>query len=163
MAGRPNGPFQRAFLEKVEQAGGWARVFEQIADGVTITKIAGSLGVSRCFLSHQLNDDPDLRALLEGAREEGASALIEEAREVVRSTPADQDAVARARMKADVLIQLAGIFNPARYARKDRGATVEINIRDAHLSAVRKYNAVPAPEDPKALPPASGVEVEVRG
>ena len=159
MAGRPKGPFQTAFLLRVETMGGWPSVFERVANGETLTALAAELGVSRSFLSHQLNDDADLRALLSASQEEGAAALIEEALAIARATPADKDAAARDRLKTDVLIRLAGLFNPARFADKHRGPTVEVNIREAHLNAVRRHNALPAPAEPLALPSSGDVEV----
>ena len=159
MAGREHSKFQRAFRSRLAGLGGWAYVFGRISHGETMTAVATTLEVSRTFLAHQLNDDPQLRVLLVAAREEGASALIDEALDMIRATPTDKDAISRDRMKADVLMRLASVLDPARYAEK-KGPVVHVDIRDAHLSAVRRYNEVPHAPEPKALP-LSGVEVAV--
>lgn len=142
MAGRP---FLNEIAQKIEQLGGDDWVFDQIADGVPMRRIAEQLGCSRPLLYQWRDLEPhregrqrrwkEARALSAiGTLEDGAEILDDLAEEGV-VTPAQ---VTLANSRANYRMAMAKIADPSLDPKK---ADVEVNLSvgELHLDALRKH------------------------
>jgi predicted RNA-binding protein with EMAP domain len=147
----PGRPFLRAFKAKLKERGGWSAILERRANGETLHAIAKDYDCSRSWLSHQLNDKPELRALHDTAKKEAASALAEQATELVDAAPVERDALTKAKLQAEQRRWLASLYDREQFGEvKADGITV--NIGELYISAlqerakVRIVGQVPAGE-----------------
>jgi hypothetical protein len=124
-------------LAAVSEAGGLDGIIDRIANGETLTAVAGSIGVGRVLLSDWLHGDPERQGRLFRARQTAASALAEQSLKIADEVgPLD---VQKARLQVDTRRWLASRYDPATYG--DQKAQVEINIGQLHVDALRKVNA----------------------
>jgi len=143
--------------ERVEANEGWASVITRIRQGETVGKIAEEYGVSRGCFSEVLHSNPDRKRQVEAARRDGATALLEQAIEIADDVREDKDANAKAKLKADVRVRIAAMFDPERFGTK-AGAQVNINVQDLHLDALRARQVIKAlPGSEQEAPAAAGL------
>ncbi len=136
MAGQP---VRRELLARIAKMGSWEQVvFGPFESGATIASIAESLGVSRSFLSHLLNDDPERRERLEVAKREKASALVEEAGKIVDTAEKTRDGIQHAKERAAYRLWLAARLDRRQYGEETERSTIEIKLGELHLQALMK-------------------------
>lgn len=130
-------PFLQAFRRYLKENGGWSAIFQRIADGETLTKIAKAYNCSDSWLCHQLRDDPKRRELYIAARKEAARALVDQAQDIVDDATVDRDALMKAKMQAE-----HRRWTAARYDREQFGETpnqqVAETVGNLLLDALRR-------------------------
>lgn len=153
----PGTPVRYDTLKKVEAEGGWEPILDEIREGVTVGVIAARFGVSRGFFSSLLNEDPTRKKRVEAARRDGATSMLEVALEDSDNVNEARDSIAKAKLKADVRIKLAAMFDPERYGQRVNQGAV-INIQELHLDALLSRRAAltlgvgSEPVDPPSVP-----------
>ena len=147
MAGKP---LRRAFLTALEQNAKDAGlteaefVYDYIAGGKTLSDMAELFGVSRSYLSRNLNKIPEIKDTLERARLEAADTFAEQTIKMADDLAAKFDSgqdvknerVAILREQTSNRKWWAAMANPERYGKSD--INVNINLGDLHLDALRK-------------------------
>lgn len=149
MAGRA---LRKRILAEVAHKGGADWLFDQIASGITVAKIAKDYGCTRSYVSRALNSIPEYAEALSGARNEAADALVEEGLEMVDglSGKSSTSEIAATREKVYWRKFMAGSLNQDRYGLKPQ-TSVTISIGDMHLDALRKVNVEIAALDAEDL------------
>lgn len=115
-------PFTHAIRLKVRAAGGWSVVLGRVASGESLTVIARSFGCSRHTLYKLLHGFPNggksdgkLWALYLEARREAASALAEEAGEIVDAlapgSALTREDVAAAKLRMEHRMRMAAAYD----------------------------------------------------
>jgi len=151
MAGKP---LKKKMLAELEERAAIAEltpaefVHDFIADGKTLVDLAKVLGVSRSYLSRNLNAIPNIREALSKGRLEGADALAEQmlflsddiAAKMDKGEEVKNERINILREQNSVRKWLAAVGNPERYGRNDNGVT--INLGDLHLDALRKSKTI---------------------
>ena len=139
MAGKA---LRKKILKDIEDNGGPDYLYDLIASGETITKMAASYGCTRSYVSRSLNSVPEYRKALEGAREDAADALVEEGKEMVDqlSATSTNNEIAATREKVNFRKFMAGSLNQNKYGTRPQN-NVTISIGDMHLDALRKVNS----------------------
>ena len=132
MAGAPK---RRELIKAVAALGGEEAILDRIADGVTVTKLADELGVSRPMLSGFLNRTPDSAERLARARETSADILAEEAMRIADSATHDDDRAKR--LQVSTRQWLAGKLNRARYGESPTVA-MQFNYGELTLEALKQ-------------------------
>jgi hypothetical protein len=157
MSGRP---VLRALAAWIEEAGGDLWVFDQIADGVPVGKVAeqitlkGHGGISRPLL-YQWRDmqgeDSERRRGWAAAMKDAAHAHAEKAGEVWDTLPEDPTTgqVQRARGQSEYRRWLAGHRNREDYGEGVKAGVV-VNIGSLHLDALRQAGHIAREEIPHA-------------
>jgi hypothetical protein len=156
----PGNPKQAELEAQVAALGGgnleegWSEIIDSVADGKRLKDWARLLGVSSSFLSWRINDDPERKARLARARKMLADHHLEKAEDAAEEpifTPVD---ASRAKLRADVHLQLAKLRDPELQAPKTQ-VNVAMSFGDLHLDALRRRTVVSAhlavPPDQRAL------------
>jgi transposase len=161
MAGKP---LLRKLEQLIERSGGDAFILDQIADGLSVAKVArkielpGHGPVSRGMLYDWRNRGGDerrkgwdlaMKASGHPLAEDAGEILEELAEGLAPSAPEVQLARARSNYKT----WLAGIRNEA-YAEKKSDIKVELNVGALHLDALRKRGHMDAVRAPEEVPTA---------
>lgn len=138
MAGKA---LRKRILTDVERNGGADWLFDQIASGVTVSKIAEQYGCTRSYVSRALNSNEDYKRVMEQARVEAADALVDEGLEMVDrlSGESSTNEIAATREKVSYRKFMAGSLNQNRYGTRPQN-NITLNIGDLHLDALRKFN-----------------------
>lgn len=139
----------------VKNRGGTDWLFEQIAQGATISALARQLAVGRSALSMWLNK-PERKQRLVAAQEEAAHALMDESQDIADDikpeTGADgttvivpmSEAIAKARIQIDVRRERAAVLNREIFGKQaPRGDSDLGEILVGALTAVAKRHALP--------------------
>lgn len=139
MAGKA---LRRRILSDVEANGGADWLFDQIASGMTVAKLAEQYGCTRSYISRTLNANDEYKRALEQARVEAADALVEEGLEMVDRLDGNSSSneIAATREKINWRKFMAGSMNQNKYGTRPQ-TNVNISIGDLHLDALRKINA----------------------
>ena len=112
-----------------------ADILEDIATGLTITKLREKYNVSQRIWSTWLDQADGRRQSVEQARQLFADTIAEETLSIADSTVDPADA-AIARVRIDARKWLAGKTAPEKYG--DRAQTeVHVNLQSAHLEALK--------------------------
>lgn len=90
------------------------------------------------------------------AREEGASAAVDDAQAIVDSENATREDIQRASKRADIRLWRAEREGRARYGKQE-GPSVSISIGSLHLDALRTLGSGFVGPSPSALPLAEGL------
>jgi hypothetical protein len=152
----------RAAAEELDTALDY--VTQHLANGGIVLDIAKSLSgelkfpVSSATINRALGmesgDDNAVQSALSSARKLGATASVEEARQIADDVELDKDHIAKAKLRSEIRTWTAERFN-----REQFGATkaqpVAINIGTLHIDALRLVNTdadtvprlAPAPND----------------
>jgi AraC-like DNA-binding protein len=139
MAGKA---LRRRILSDVEANGGADWLFDQIASGMTMTKLAEHYGCTRSYVSRALNANEEYKRALEQARAEAADALVEEGLHMVDQLDGSSTSneIAATREKVNWRKFMAGSYNQNKYGTRPQ-TNVTLSIGDLHLDALRKVNA----------------------
>lgn len=139
MAGKA---LRKRILSDVEANGGVDWLFDQIASGMTVAKLAEQYGCTRSYISRTLNANEEYKRALEQARVEAADALVEEGLEMVDRLDGNSSSneIAATREKINWRKFMAGSMNQNKYGTRPQ-TNVNISIGDLHLDALRKVNA----------------------
>ena len=139
MAGKA---LRRRILSDVEANGGADWLFDQIASGMTMTKLAEHYGCTRSYVSRALNANEEYKRALEQARAEAADALVEEGLHMVDQLDGNSTSneIAATREKVNWRKFMAGSYNQNKYGTRPQ-TNVTLSIGDLHLDARRKVNA----------------------
>jgi len=139
MAGKA---LRRRILSDVEANGGADWLFDQIASGMTMTKLAEHYGCTRSYVSRALNANEEYKRALEQARAEAADALVEEGLHMVDQLngSSSSNEIAATREKVNWRKFMAGSYNQNKYGTRPQ-TNVTLSIGDLHLDALRKVNA----------------------
>lgn len=138
MAGKA---LKRRILSEVEANGGVDWLYDQIASGMTMTKLAEQYGCTRAYVSRTLNANPDYKRILEEARVDAADALVEEGLQMVDQLDGNSSSneIAATREKINWRKFMAGSMNQNKYGTRPQ-TNVTLSIGDLHLDALRKVN-----------------------
>lgn len=155
----PGTPKWHELERQVEIAGGWESVTDAIADGATLRLLAAKFKVSRGWFWRVLCSDPERKKRYQEALVERSEAMVEEAVEIVDNADDQSPAgVQKAKLRAELRQWLAAVDN-ARYRRANAQASVQVNIGQLHLDALRWRPTVAIDSAPtRALPAEIVVE-----
>lgn len=139
MAGKA---LRRKILADVEKKGGVDYLFEQIASGNTLTKMAVEYGCSRQYLGSSLNKVPEYEKAMNEARRHAADALVEQGLTMVDDLDGGSTSseIAATREKVQWRKFMASSYNQDRYGTRPQ-TNVNISVGDMHLDALRKVNS----------------------
>jgi hypothetical protein len=156
----------RAAAEELDTALDY--VTQHLANGGIVLDIAKSLSgelkfpVSSATINRALGmesgDDNAVQSALSSARKLGATASVEEARQIADDVELDKDHIAKAKLRSEIRTWTAERFN-----REQFGATkaqpVAINIGTLHIDALRLVNTDEDDSAPRLAPaPNDAVE-----
>jgi hypothetical protein len=104
-------------------------------------------------------DDNIVEQRLRQARAEGAAVMAEEARCIVDSVSENRDAIAKAKLRADIRTWIASKWNREQYGEAKQSA-VQITVQQLHLEALRQR--APSPEKMPRIPTAAARVIEIQ-
>tara|TARA_R110000796_G_scaffold60921_1_gene141018 strand:- start:1280 stop:1780 length:501 start_codon:yes stop_codon:yes gene_type:complete len=139
MAGRA---LRRRILEDIKKRGGADYLFEQVASGKTMTKLAEEYKCSRQYFSTSINELPEYNLAIVKAKQAAADALVEEGLEMVDALDGGSTTseISATREKVQWRKFMAGSYNQERYGNRPQ-TNVTISVSDMHLDALRKVNS----------------------
>lgn len=135
----PGNPIEMKMWSDISKMGGPDAILRRTEEGATMTTLAAELGVSRSFLSWNINAIPGMKQKLIDARRARADVYAEQALTIADAVPEDPNAINKAKVKIEVRKWLAGVDNPEQYGQKP--AQVNISIGGLHLDALRRVQA----------------------
>lgn len=156
----------------IEANGGEEWVFNFVAEGLSMKKVAERIGASsRGMLYLWIDMDRDRRRrLLQEARERSADAHAEDGLEILDGLEAEMAVtsaeVQRANSRANYRKWLAGVRNREAYGEPKAGVDVNVNIGSLHLDALRAHANSEALDEsgltavPPSTPEAEPVEAD---
>lgn len=166
---RVSRPFLQSVNKRIEEMGGDDWIFEQIADGVPMKKIAEQVGCSRPYLYNWRDQKPHkearrerwaeaMKASAESQAEDAGVILDELAESPGLLIPVDvQLAQARSKYRQ----WLAEVRDKETFGGGKSGPAVVLNIHALHLDALRQVGSMSlAVEQPAALIAAGPEESE---
>lgn len=137
-------PIERYVKRQIAEQGGWPRILERIASGETVADVARTIlraptgpCISRSFLSNLLHHDPERSALVQQARIEGASAMVDESLHLVDRAPVDRDSVNKANVQAQLRLKVASFIDRASYGEQKQQLNVNVSVNSLHVEALR--------------------------
>lgn len=138
MTAKPR-PAMLDLLRRIEDAGGWDKILDLIADGWTMRKIANAYGTDRVHLRRAMRQHVD-QTLVNEAVNDGVDGMVEDAREAMEEATPETAHLRQAQMGA--ALKLAGFLNKEKFG-ENKGAAVQVNLSlsDLHLAAVRQVAA----------------------
>ncbi len=138
MAGRA---LKKKILAEIADNGGADYLFDQIASGVTVAKIAERYGCTRAYISRAINSVPEYKDAMERARVEAADALVEQGLDMVDALDGGSTAneISATREKVNYRKFMAGSFNQNRYGTRPQ-SNVTVSLGDMHLDALKKVS-----------------------
>jgi hypothetical protein len=136
MAGKA---LKKKILLEISDNGGVDYLYDQIASGVTVAKIAEGYGCTRAYVSRAINSVPEYKDAMERARGEAADALVEQGLDMVDALDGGSTAneISATREKVNYRKFMAGSFNQNRYGTRPQ-SNVTISLGDMHLDALKK-------------------------
>ena len=139
MAGKP---LRKKILIDVAQRGGAEYLFDELASGKTMTKLAEDYGCSREYFSKTIHGVPEYAAVVGKAKTAAADALVEEGLGMVDALDGGSSTqeIAATREKVQWRKFMAGSYNQERYGNRPQ-TNVTISVSDMHLDALRKVNS----------------------
>jgi hypothetical protein len=142
-------PIERFVKKQIHDQGGWDRILERLASGETVADVARTLtkpdgsAPSRNWFSMLLHADPERSKRVFALREtEVPDALVDDALHVADTAQPDRDSIAKAKVRADLKLKVAGLMNRTRWGEQKAGVTVQVSVGDVHLDALR-HRSVP--------------------
>lgn len=154
MTGRP---IRRKMIADIKAAGGLElAVFDRLRDGESLIAVAQSFGVHRSTLWRYLNSDPTRYAKYELAQRQSAAAMVEDARQKLADVSehakdnANSAYVQAVRNEATYVQWQAGITDRKAFGPPDHRTSVNINIAELHLDALRVQGGPDAQKLPAA-------------
>lgn len=135
-------PKLRKLAADIEAAGGDDYIFDLIADGVPMKRIAEPFGVSRPMLYQWRDLQPhreERRARWEAAMKASAEAKLEEGEEILdECSGSTSPEVQLANSRANYKMKIAEMRDPDRFGKKAGEVNVNLNIGQLHLDALRQ-------------------------
>ena len=133
---------RKKILKQIAANGGEEWLHEQIASGVTVTKLAKSFDCSRAYMSQTLNEKPEYKAVLLAAREEAADAIVEEGLDIADALTGESSSneISATRERLNWRKFMAGSLNQNKYGSRPQ-TNVTLSLGDMHLDALRKVNS----------------------
>jgi hypothetical protein len=156
MASRPHLQSLAAAIEKI---GGDDVIFDQIADGVPMRKIAEPFGYSRQMIYAWIHmGGPEREKRWEESKQTAAHALVEDAGDILEAgRPVTSAEASHLKARVEHKRWLASVFNRKVYGDDSGKIDVQLNIGQLHLDALRaagsRHTIQAEPERP-ALPAA---------
>ena len=138
MAGQPK---RHKLAEQIEALGGTEWFCGQIADGHSLRKLAVDLDCSRWLLQKWIGEDPDRKACYEEAKLIGASAMVEEGKEIIDNADEKSTAgVQKARHQAEYRRWYAGVIDRPSFGPPNQRMSINVlNIENLHLAALQAH------------------------
>jgi hypothetical protein len=127
-------------LSRLADIGGEERVYELVADGVSLSKVAEMIGAERARLSDWMHGDEARKARLARAREVAAGALIEQGLAIVDEATEPSE-VPSAKLRSEYRRWMASRMAPEAWGEQ-KGPQVAIQINGLHLDALRTLGKV---------------------
>ncbi len=121
------------------EAGGLEMICERIANGETMVKIAADFGENRDLLGNWLYSTPEGREMATRARARSANALAEQALTIADKGTTEN--APKTRLQVETRRWLASKYDAAVYG-DTRGPTVQINIGQLHIDALRQHRTI---------------------
>jgi len=139
MAGKP---LRKKILTEIAQSGGAEYLYEELASGKTMTKLAEGYGCSREYFSKTIHSMPEYSAVIGKAKSAAADALVEEGLGMVDALDgaSTTSEISATREKVQWRKFMAGSYNQERYGNRPQ-TSVTISVSDMHLDALRKVNS----------------------
>ncbi len=139
MAGKA---LRRRILADISKQGGADYLFDQLASGKTLTKLAAEYECSREYFSKSIHAIPEYASAVSKARQAAADALVEQGLEMVDALGGDSSTseIAATREKVQWRKFMAGSYNQERYGNRPQ-TNLTISVSDMHLDALRKVNS----------------------
>jgi len=139
MAGRA---LRRRILADISKRGGADYLFDQLASGKTLTKLAAEYECSREYLSKSIHAIPEYASAVSKARQAAADALVEQGLEMVDALDgaSTTSEISATREKVQWRKFMAGSYNQERYGNRPQ-TNLTISVSDMHLDALRKVNS----------------------
>lgn len=135
----PGQPKLRALAAAIEEAGGDDVIFDQVADGTYLTRIAEEWDVSSQLLRKWVRLDPERERRYEAAKRASADALVEDAGSVLdRASVASSAHVQKAKSQAEFKRWLASKRDRQQYGDDAAQVSVNLNLGELHLDALRQ-------------------------
>ncbi len=139
----PGQPKLNALASSIEEAGGDAVIFDKVADGVYMTKIAKDWGVSSQLLRKWVRMSPERVQAYNTAKLQSADALVEEAgNHLDKANTISSQHIAKARAQAGFKQWLAGKRDRAQYGDEAAQVNVNLSLPSIHLDLLRKHGRV---------------------
>lgn len=160
-AGRDPGPLARLEAVKSDPTT-MGVVVQRLADGETLKAIARSWQIPYGKFAEWIVEDSERSAMYSGALKLWGDALAQEVVQIADEVEADRDAVAKAKLQAQVRMQLAGKWNRERYGEstevKHTGSVSLVAIlsglprgREIDVTPAGATGALPSPAAPDTV------------
>lgn len=137
MTGRPK---LALFSQRIEQLGGDDWFFDQVAADTTMGAIAEQVGCSRPQLYAWMDDGEGRRERYKAAQKIAAEGCAESAHQIPEDLvgrPIEPVHVQLAKLRVDTKMKRAAQLDPETYGEKQAGISLNLNIGQLHLDALR--------------------------
>ena len=125
-------------LANVQETTPLAMICDRIADGQSLARYAAEHGVTRSTLSRYVHSLPGAKEDLRVAREAGAHALVDQARDILEKLVSpDRDAIALAKAKVELTMWYAERLNQTDFGGAKQQVNVQVNMGSLSLDAMR--------------------------
>lgn len=171
MAGQP---IKRALIAELERRGkledpplsGLDYVCEWVAGGQTMRDLVRDVNVTTkldlnldtTLLSSYVNATKEGKQKMIQARAAAAHILAEQGMEILDDADEDRDAIAKAKGRAEYRRWLAGAWNREAYGQQQAQVSVNVNLAQLHIDAMRKRE-IPVVAPQPALEAGADYEV----
>jgi len=145
----------QALEDAIDAEGGEDSVFDRIASGETISRLADEFGVSRGLFYKWIRQSEQRRDRLREARQMSASVLADEARDILETSTKSTIPVDRER--ARLRMWLAERFDRPTFGEKKDEVNIEVNIGLMHIQAMKRQRLL----DEQAQAGEEGMAVEL--
>jgi len=146
-------------LARIKAAGGWSPIFERIAAGEALSKIAKDYDCSRHTMYKLLHKKDALWTLFQEARRESAMALAEEATDIVDDLASrvgvTREDVALGKLRVEQRRWLAQAYDRETFGIQQPAPQQQLSIGELYLSVLQ------APPTPKQIPSAPIPDAEI--
>jgi len=138
-----------------------AMICDRIANGESLSHVATEVGVTRSTLSRYVHGLPGAKEELRVAREAGAHALVDAARDILdKLVSPDRDEIALAKAKIELTMWYAERIAQTEFGGQKQQVNVQVNVGSLSLDAMRVRTVVEArvvePADAALLSPPKG-------
>ncbi len=143
-------------------------VHDFVAAGQTLRDLAGDIGtrlkrndISAGVLGAWIHKQEGGSAMLEQARKLAAHGMADEALEIVDQVDEDKSAIAKAKLRAEQRMKMAAAYNRRDFGSDGPSVAVTFDMGQLHIDAMRQrmVTAVVTP----ALPVVEGADYEIIG
>lgn len=125
-------------LRRIENAGGWDKIADMIADGKTMRYVAACYATDRVTLRRLAREHLSEQRINE-AIQDGADGIVEDAREELGEATPETAHLRSTQFNA--MLKLAGFLHKDKFGDVKQSLNVQFSIADLHLQAVKQVNA----------------------